>query len=226
MLWQVLEELGATGRILDIIKSQYAHNGAAVRSSQGISDIFRCLVGVKQGCPLVISPILFRLYVNGLEKHLLDTADVDVPTLMGVMVPLLLHADDLILMSESVADLQQHLNVLASFCEQRQLTVNLSKTKVVAFEAQNSSIPDFVLNGAVVQRVDSYKYLSFVFNATKGLTFGTKLLVAAARKAMFAMRRRCALLGIRAPAMQCKLFDTLVLPILSYACEVWAVKYR
>ena len=23
--------------------------------------------------------------------------------------------------------------------------------------------------------------------------------------------------------MQCKLFDTLVLPILSYACEVWAM---
>ena len=40
---------------------------------------------------------------------------------------------------------------------------------------------------------------------------------------MFAMRRRCALLGIRDPAMQCKLFDTLVLPILSYACEIWAV---
>ena len=40
---------------------------------------------------------------------------------------------------------------------------------------------------------------------------------------MFAMRRRCALLGIRDPAMQCKLFDTLALPILSYACEVWAV---
>ena len=55
------------------------------------------------------------------------------------------------------------------------------------------------------------------------MTFGTSFLVAAARKAMFAMRRRCALLGIRDPAMQCKLFDTLVLPILSYACEVWAV---
>ena len=80
-----------------------------------------------------------------------------------------------------------------------------------------------MLNGAVVERVDSYKYLGSVFNATKGLTFGTKFLVAAARKAMFAMRRRCALLGIRDPAMQCKLFDTLVLPILSYACEVWAV---
>jgi len=35
--------------------------------------------------------------------------------------------------------------------------------------------------------------------------------------------RRCALLGIRDPALQCKLFDTLVLPILSYGCEVWGV---
>jgi len=32
----VLEELGVHGRILDIIKSLYAHDSAAVRSSQGI----------------------------------------------------------------------------------------------------------------------------------------------------------------------------------------------
>ena len=149
--------------------------------------------------------------------------DIDAPTLMGVMVPLLLYADDLILMSESAAGLQKQLDALASFCEARQLTVNLSKTKVVVFEHRQSDVPDFVLNGAVVERVESYKYLGFVVHATKAMTFGTSFLVAAARKAMFAMRRRCALLGIRDPAMQCKLFDTLVLPILSYACEVWAV---
>ena len=40
---------------------------------------------------------------------------------------------------------------------------------------------------------------------------------------MFAMQLQRALLGIRDPAMQCKLFDTLALPILSYACQVWAV---
>ena len=60
--------------------------------------------------------------------------DIDAPTLKGVMVPLLLCADDLILMSESVAGLQKQLDALASFCEERQLTVYLSKTKVVVFE--------------------------------------------------------------------------------------------
>lgn len=40
---------------------------------------------------------------------------------------------------------------------------------------------------------------------------------------MLAMRGRCALLGIRDPAIQCKLLGTLVLPILRHGCEVWGV---
>ena len=67
------------------------------------------------------------------------------------------------------------------------------------------------------------KYLGFGFHATKGLHFGTEALMAVARKALFAMRQCCAMLGIRDAALQCKLFDTLVLPILSYRCEVWGV---
>ena len=107
---------------------------------------------------------------------------------MGVMVPLLLYADDLILMSESASGLQKQLDALASFCEQRQHTVNLSKTKVV-FVTRQSDVCDFVLSGAVVEWVESYKYLGFVVQ-------GTDALVATAKKTLFAMRRRCALLGI------------------------------
>ena len=41
---------------------------------------------------------------------------------------------------------------------------------------------------------------------------------------MFAVQRRCSELGIRDSALQCKLFDTLVLLILSYGVEVWGVR--
>jgi len=47
--------------------------------------------------------------------------------------------------------------------------------------------------------------------------------VAAGKKAVHAMRRRCISLHLSDPATICKLFDILVLPILSYTCEVWAV---
>lgn len=81
-----------------------------------------------------LSPVLFELYIDGLEKHLLDMTDTDAPTLMGVVVPLLLYTDDLIVMSESTVGLQKQLDALASLYEECQVTVKLSRTKVVVFE--------------------------------------------------------------------------------------------
>lgn len=63
--------------------------------------------GAQRDCPtwaMLHAPWLiqlFTLYVDGLEKYLLETADVDAPTHMGILVPLLLYAENLVLMSES-----------------------------------------------------------------------------------------------------------------------------
>ena len=62
-MWEVLQECGLDGDVLAALKSMYAQDSAAVRTSAGLSEIFRCLLGVKQGCPL--SPTLFGLYVDG-----------------------------------------------------------------------------------------------------------------------------------------------------------------
>jgi len=42
------------------------------------------------------------------------------------------------------------------------------------------------------------------------------------KKAVFALRRRCAELRIFDLALQCQMFDALVKPMLSYGCEVWS----
>jgi len=128
-------------------------------------------------------------------------------------VPLLLYVDGLILVTTSAAGLQKQLDALASFCDQRQLTVNLGKTKVVIFEAQRSHVADFVLNGVVVERWESYNTSASLSMLPRvcplGQTFWWQGNVCYAAAV-------CTL-GHQDPALQCKLFDTLVLPILSYA---------
>jgi uncharacterized protein (DUF2461 family) len=46
-------------------------------------------------------------------------------------------------------------------------------------------------------------------------------LIVARKKALFALRRKCNDLSITDPEIMCQLFDSLVRPVLSYACEVW-----
>ena len=101
-------------------------------------------------------------------------------------------------------------------------TLTKPKTKVVTFGSK-AACQAFVFNSNEVERVESYKYLGFEFHATKNLAHGVSQLVSAAKKAMHSMNRRCALLPISDPELRCKLFDSLVLPILSYASEVWGV---
>ena len=94
------------------------------------------------------------------------------------------------------AGLQRQLNALQLFCKQKQLIVNLAKTKVVTFGSR-ARCQLFTFNGNEVERVQSYKYLGFGFHATKALAHGITKFVSAANKAMHAMNCRCAILQIR-----------------------------
>jgi hypothetical protein len=118
---------------------------------EGLSTWFSCGIGVKQGCPL--SPLLFGLYLDGLDKHL-DALDGDnPPQLANIIVKLLLYADDLALMSETPQGLQKQIDALSEFCVEQQLVINVSKTKVVVFDKHRSAMPEFTYRGTTIERV-------------------------------------------------------------------------
>jgi hypothetical protein len=78
----------------------YSHDSVRVMHPiEGLSARFPCGIGVKQGCPL--SPLLFGLYLDGLEKHLDGLEGDNPPQLADIIVKLLLYADDLTLMLET-----------------------------------------------------------------------------------------------------------------------------
>ena len=77
--------------------------------------------------------------------------------------------------------------------------------------------------GSLSKDEEDYKLWPVIKSDLKNLAHGVSQLVSSAKKAMHSMNRRCALLPISDPELRCKLFDSLVLPILSYASQVWAV---
>jgi hypothetical protein len=100
LLWQVLAEMGIMGHFMQCLQNMYSQDSVRVMyPTEGLSASFSCGIGVKQGYPL--SPLLFGLYLDGLEKHL-DAFDGDSPPqLVDIVVKLLLYADDLALMSKT-----------------------------------------------------------------------------------------------------------------------------
>jgi hypothetical protein len=103
MLWQVLEGLGISGPILECLRSMYRQGQACLHHpEEGLTPTFLCRIGVKQGCPL--SPLLFGLFIDRLEKRL-NALEGDAPPMLGqLVVRLLLYVDDLAFMSHLLLD--------------------------------------------------------------------------------------------------------------------------
>ncbi len=91
---------------------------------------------------------------------------------------------------------------------------------MVVFEKCRSAAPKFTYRGTTIERVQLFRYLGLELHSTKGMAVAIDKLTAAGKKALFALCRRCNDLSITDPEVMCQ-FDSLVRPVLSFACEVW-----
>lgn len=139
----------------------------------------------------------------------------------GKLVPLLMFADDLLVLSTSATGLQNQLDALQDFCTQRNLAVNTAKTKVVVFEPAYTDRGDFTYTGSVLQRVCRFKYFGLSICAHLGMALAPEERYQATNKALHALNSRCACMNIRDPFITCKLFDAIVAPVRGYACGIW-----
>ena len=74
------------------------------------------------------------------------------------MTSILLFADDVILLVYSPDVLQRLLDGLASFCDSRELVVNLDKTRVMVFNYLRTSHLHFYFQGTEIEIASSYTY--------------------------------------------------------------------
>ena len=163
-LFHKLFKYNIRGPFLNILKDMYASLVCCVKTDAGLSSSFDTKIGVKQGC--ILSPTLFSIYLNDLNDcfdHLCDPIKIH-----NTSISSLLYADDIVLISNSAEGLQRAMNKLGNFCQVWNLTVNISKTKVIVFNKSGRILKGFAFNfqQTNVEVVQEYKYLGIVFRAS------------------------------------------------------------
>jgi hypothetical protein len=142
----------------------------------------------------------------------------------GIIVVLLLYADDLAVLAESEEDLQTMLNVLHEWCEEFDISVNIDKTKIVHFRRGPStpcSATVFKLGDQVVQVTDRYLYVGLVITEFMNWNITVKYVAQAARRALGVLVAKCKSQGGLPYEVFTKLYDVLVQPIIDYGPCVW-----
>ena len=78
----------------------------------------------------------------------------------------------------------------------------------------------FKLGQQIIEIADKYKYLGVYFSQSRSFLHARKHTVEQAKKAMYLLYCRTNNLNLPID-LQLKLFEHTVLPILTYACDVW-----
>ena len=222
LLWHKLQRIGVHGDFLRAVQALYAEVPMGVQFADGMSPTFDSLLGVKQGCPL--SPTLFGIFIDDFQAELeAGSAGFALPTLSGVQTPALFYADDLALVSTTVAGLQAQLDLLQAYSKRWRLTVNVKKTKVVVYTTPRGKVsaPQLSYMSAPIEVLDTFRYLGVDLHSTARFAVSSADRAASAQRAALALHNRCRDLRLHDPTLNMHLFDALVRPVILYGVETW-----
>ena len=109
-------------------------------------------------------PPFFNAFVKDLI-HAIKSLNCGIPVSLESSISILLYADDIVLLSESEANMQIMLDYLGKWCETWGLTINFIKSKVMHFRALSQQITEynFKCSSYRIDLIHQYKYLGALF---------------------------------------------------------------
>lgn len=199
--------------LLNVAINWYSKLCGRVKWLGCFSSDFPIKSGVRQGG--VASPFLFNLYINGLICKLRSEM---LGCYLGCdYVGCLLFADDILLMSASLLQLQCMLNVCDMYGTCWDLKFNAKKCHVMQMSSDtNALLPDMSLGNDNIAWVNEMKYLGLQLQSRKGSLVNVDHNCRKFFGAAYGVLQRCASLS---ELILCEIIVRKCLPILLYGLE-------
>ena len=117
--------------------------------------------------------------------------------------------------------IQNCLNSLSSYCNSWMPKINPKKTKIIIFQkCKRKCDSSFYICNEKIDTVQNYTYLGTCISSTGNFTLSLDQLRQKALHALFSLRRNIDFKSLK-PSPACKIFDSMISPILTYNSEVW-----
>ena len=217
LLINKLSDIGLNNFIIRWVRS-YLTDRKQVVVLDGSSSA-RCSVasGVPQGS--VLGPLLFLLYINGLEE---------VPLSAGTKF--VLYADDILVYKPicSVDDhhlFQSDLSAISNWLAHNCMSLNAAKCKYMLISRKRSSLastlPTLFIGSpeATMEKVTCMKYLGVYISSDLSWSIHIDIITSKARRTLGFIYRKF-YRNVNSSVLT-KLYTTLVRPLLEYCCAVW-----
>ena len=211
-LFTILEQQGIPHEIVSVVRAMYK---TTTYLSEGTK--FASYRGLKQGCPL--SPLLFALYIAAMDQKLAQNQLGGI-VLGGTKIFSLAYADDIVILAKDETALKDMIKVVHSFSKNRGLTINVEKSKVLVFsKGSRQSRCDWTIGGHTYEEVAHFQYLGVWFQRNGGFSKHHEETVAKANKRATQVWSLGERLFPNSYNVRVQMFETLVLPIITYAAE-------
>ena len=222
-LWLKLKHLGIGRQCLSVLRAMFDRVSRNVLINDDFTEFADVQTGVPQGA--VLSPYLYAVYIDGLTKAL---KDANLGTIVyGEVLPLLLYADDIVLLARDRLELQRMLDVVSRYAMQWRFDINHGKCGVVTYgsraEKEAASTTKWILTKKEIKSVSYYKYLGIEFNGGIRGKWNLYLKRICAKAKLELQRLAWKSSGFRDLSLQALryLWTSQIRPILEYSAAIW-----
>ena len=195
-----------------------------IRLPFGDTNWYKVTRGVAQGA--VESPFLYSCFINGLAENLRNKGFGVL--VAGILTPLLMYADDVVLLAASIEELHLMNKVASHYAYTNRYQFNGKKSNVMCFYAKKVLLKQvqfehWELFGEPVSVSNSYRYLGVTIsvNLKDWDTYLGRAIGKASRTSeelAWLCRQDTGLL----PRSAATLWKAIVRPMLEYAAELWS----